>query len=199
MPWTILDYKGDRLINRIVHEHQLKEIRPDQKPPTKPGLYRMLLRPKYDDEAIEIWLQQVWKQQNHGLYIDEGYALPQRGAFDTILTQGRARHIPVIALYQRPVWMSRFAVAQADHFAVFEQNDDRDLKTTQSFIRPFNRDGFKVTVYDQMPPYYFFWFDVNRNTTDIARPGPNEKEILQNYRYRMYPKSAAGNYVGELI
>lgn len=186
MPFVIIDYKGDSLINTMVKQNKIKEIFPKDKPPKKPGLYIMRPRPHLDDDALENWLMQVWAQEDLGLYIDEGYALPQKNAFDMILTQGRSKHIPVIALYQRPVYMSRFAVAQADFFAAFDQNDERDLKTTRSFIKDFKApNGSVYNVYSELPPYHCFWYDVSAGRTDILTPVPGRNTILANFRQRL--------------
>jgi hypothetical protein len=185
-PWTIIDYKGDDLITKIVRQNNLKQVYPDDKPPTKPGLYYMKPRPHLDDMAIEGWLMRVWEKENHGLYIDEGYALPQRAAFDMILTQGRSKGIPVIVLYQRPVYMSRFATAQADYFAVFDQNDERDLKTTQAFIKPaITPEGERITVFSELPSYYCLWYDVNNGKTHVLKPAPGPSFILEAFRKRL--------------
>lgn len=189
MPWVIVDYKGDELIEKIVKQNKLQTIDLTKNPPTKPGLYYVQPIPKVQDQLIEEWLWRVWKQENVGLFVDEGYALPQREAFDVILTQGRAKHIPVIILYQRPVYMSRFAVAQADFFAVFEQNDRRDLKTTNQFIgEKVLSNGTILNAYSKLPEYYCLWYDVGRGKTDVLSPCPSEQEILKTFRSRLGTK-----------
>jgi hypothetical protein len=195
-PWTVIDYKRDGLINALIKQNDLPIVSPYRDPPTRPGLHVMHPLPHVDDDAMEAWLMKVWEQKNHGLYVDEGYQLPQRAGYDIILTQGRALHIPVISLYQRPVWMSRFAVAQADYFAVFNQNDKRDLKVTQEFMKPYLLDtGQEITVYDDLPKYYCFWYDVNNGETYILRPAPSRVEILMAFQNRLRPKMKAGEFV----
>lgn len=195
MPWVIIDYKGEDLIADIKKENKglIKTISVHDKPPKKPGLYWMRPVPKVDDEAVEKWLWQVWEQTHVGLFIDEGFALPQRDAFDAILTQGRSLHIPVICLYQRPAWMSRFAVAQADFFAVFDQNDERDLKTTKAFVKPAIKEdnyGNKVVidVYFELPAYHCLWYDVSRGQSSVLNPAPEREVILQTFKNRLRPK-----------
>jgi len=192
MPWVIIDYKGEDLIDDIRKQckSKIKTISVYDPPPKKPGLYWMKPSPKLDDEAMETWLMKVWKQGHVGLFIDEGFALPQRDAFDMILTQGRSLHIPVICLYQRPAWMSRFAVAQADFFAVFDQNDERDLKTTKSFVKPakmITKEGkeVEVTVYSELPKYHSLWYDVGRGFSSVLNPAPDRKTILKQFRDRL--------------
>lgn len=192
MPWVIIDYKGEDLIDDIRKQSKgkIKTIDVHDKPPTKPGLYWMKPTPKVDDEAMEKWLWAVWKNGRTGLFIDEGFALPQRDAFDAILTQGRSLHIPVICLYQRPAWMSRFAVAQADFFAVFDQNDERDLKTTKAFVKPakyITKEGkeVEVTVYSELPKYHCLWYDVSGGFSSVLLPAPDRKTILSQFRKRL--------------
>lgn len=194
IPWVIIDYKGDALIEEIQKRNpgKIKRIYPDKKPPKEPGLYIMHPVPLRDDELVDAWLWKVWEQNNVGLYIDEGYALPQtrRSAFSAILTQGRSKHIPVIILFQRPVNMNLYTVAQADFFAVFEQNIDVDLKKTSEFIAPaITEDGRKITVFTDLPDYYCLWYDVGQGRTTVLRPARPEAEILERFRIRLGTRS----------
>lgn len=198
MPWVIIDYKGDSLVERIVKQNKIPSISVQHAPPKKPGLYYMRATPKIDDEAMEAWLWKAWRQEDIGLYVDEGYVLPSKEAFDVILTQGRSKCIPVIILYQRPVWMSRFAVAQADFFAVFDQNDERDLKTTQSFIKPSKGpNGERIDVYTELPKHYCLWYDVSQGVTNILTPCPPAKEILQAFKERLSKRKKADDLSAE--
>lgn len=195
--WIIVDYKRDALINTVVKQNHIKEIYPTKRPPTNPGLYIMHPRLKDDDEIMEQWLRWVYEQEDIGLYIDEGYALPQRDAFDTILTQGRSKKIPVIALYQRPVWMSRFAIAEADYIAAFEQDDPRDLKTTNGMVKPLELPtGELVSVHTRLPKYHCLWRDIGNAKTDILKPVPGRNTILQNFRDRLNTKE---RYQGAIV
>jgi hypothetical protein len=204
-PHVIIDYKGEKLIRLLREQNKcIKTISVYDNPPTKPGLYWMCPTPKVDDEAIEAWLWKVYNRARKigdvtggmGLFIDEGFALPQKDAFDVILTQGRSLHISVICLYQRPAWMSRFAVAQADFFAVFDQNDERDLKTTKAFIKPaVTPNGEIISVYTELPPYYSLWYDVGKGKTSVLKPAPEVEAILSNFKRRLNPRHAKGKFI----
>jgi len=204
MPWIIIDYKGEDLIDDIrlatggLKRGLIKNLAVDDNPPVEPGLYYMNPRPIIDDVAVEAFLWKVHGMKrgglgkkkfrgNCGLFIDEGYCLPQKGAFDVILTQGRTLYIPVICLYQRPVWMSRFAVAQADYVAVFAQMDERDIKTTASFVKPAKENGRVITVSDELPPYYCLWYDVGRGLSSVLRPAPDRQTIIDTFKQRLQP------------
>lgn len=190
MPWIFIDYKGEDLWEDIRAECPLiKSIKPTDNVPTAPGLYHMKPLPKVDDDAVEDFLWKVHKRGHCGLFIDEGYALPQKNAFDVILTQGRTLYIPVICLYQRPVWMSRFAVAQADYVAVFAQMDERDLKTTAQFVKPAKTEkGELITVFDELPPYYCLWYEVARGKSSVLRPAPDRQAIINAFKSRLRPQ-----------
>lgn len=205
IPWIIIDYKGEDLIRDIMLKTgglkygAIKNLDPTDDPPTKPGLYIIKPRPKVDDDAMEAFL---WKchglkrgplGDRHrgyiGLFIDEGYCLPQKAAFDVILTQGRTLHIPVICLYQRPVWMSRFAVAQADFVAVFAQMDGRDHKVTAEFVKAVTlENGGKITVKDELAPYYCLWYDVGAGVSTVLRPAPDRQSIINTFTARLTPR-----------
>jgi hypothetical protein len=195
MPWIIIDYKGEDLIEDIRDEAAkigapIREIMPTDKVPKQPGLYYMRPAPLIDDDAVNNFMFRVWKQGHVGLFIDEGYALPQSrsGFFYTILTQGRSLYIPVIILYQRPVYMSRFAVAQADFFAVFEQNDERDLKTTAQYVKAAKGPNNEViSVFSPLPKYHCIWYDVSEGFSTVLTPAPSRDSIIEAFLYRLKP------------
>lgn len=196
MPWVIIDYKGEDLIHDIMKENRgaIRTVKVTDSPPKSPGLYYMNPGAMLDDEAMEAFLMKVHKQGNCGLFVDEGYALPKFGnsiGFTLILTQGRTLNIPVIILYQRPVWMSRFAVAQSDFRSVFVQGETRDEKVTENFCKPaLLKDGKIVspTGLNSLPPFYSLWHDVGRGRTDLLQPASSRKDILLQYRTRLAPQ-----------
>jgi DNA helicase HerA-like ATPase len=116
MPWIIFDFKYDPLLQNLgAIELPLGTL------PDKPGLY--IVHPFPDDkEGIDNYLWQIWKHENIGVFIDEGYMVGDSSAFRAILTQGRSKRIPMIILSQRPVWLSRFVFSEADFFQVFQLN-----------------------------------------------------------------------------
>jgi len=197
IPWVMIDYKGEDLIRDLLKQNgkQIKTLKITDKPPKLPGLYYLPVRPITDDDEMEAWLLKVHRQGNIGLFIDEGYAMPKFGSgpgFTMILTQGRSLHIPVICLYQRPVWMSRFAIAQADFIRVFKQGDERDEKVTKNFCRPAvlpDKTKLGPMELDRLPDYYSLWHDVGRGRTDILRPAPDRRSILQTFKQRLSPRT----------
>lgn len=179
-PYVVVDYKREELFSRL---DRIKEIGPKETP-KKPGLY--IIRPGVgDDEAVENWLWKIWASEKTGLYIDEGYMLPQnpKGAFTAILTQGRSKKIPVYCLSQRPSWLSRFVFSEADFFAVFQLNDVEDYKTAQRYIR---KDRAQIDM--ELEDYHSYWYDVAKRQAFTFAPVPDDDTILDLIDDRLAPK-----------
>lgn len=182
-PYIIFDYKGDELLGSIdrIREIGLNEL------PKQPGVY--IVRPGITEiDAVEKYLWQIWERERIGLYIDEAYMLPNsgphdRGALQAIYTQGRSLKIPVIALSQRPAWISGFLYSEADHFAVFHLNDDRDEKTVQRF---FPRGSLKNA--DRLEDYNSRWYSVKSNSLYLMKPVPDADTIRNLLNDRLLPK-----------
>jgi len=208
IPWVFIDYKGEDLFDDIRKATggykwgAIKVLDVDDDPPTTPGLYYMRPRVVIDDVSVNNFLRKCYDQKRGpigsrhrghiGIMVDEGYALPQKhgSAFDVILTQGRTLYIPVIVLYQRSVWMSRFAVAQADFVAVFAQMDERDIKTSASFVKPAKgENGESISVFTALPPYYCLWYDVGAGSSSVLRPAPDAKTIIGTFKRRLSPRT----------
>lgn len=175
-PWVIIDYKRDPLLNSI---DRIREIGL-HKVPTEPGIYRINPAPVVDDEAVEDWLLRVWQQENLGLYVDEVYMLPSKVGFPGILTQGRAKHISAIVLAQRPAWLSRFVLSEADYFAAFHLNHAEDRKTVGDCL-PHG------ALKDRLPDFCCYWYDVSQNALFDLKPVPDPAEIAQSINDRLRP------------
>lgn len=161
VPWLIVDFKRDISIARI----DATELQPDRLGELEPGkLY--VVRPLPNDERIAPMLWNLWRMENVGLFIDESYMMPNCDAMNAILTQGRSKHIPVIALTQRPVFVPRFFFSEADFFQTFWLNDARDRKTVASFQPP--------ETFERLPAFHSFYYDVGRDNLVIFAPVPLE-------------------------
>ena len=104
--------------------------------------------------------------------------IPDRGALRSILTQGRSKRITVLMLSQRPSQITRFAVSEADHYAVFHQNDKKDRERIQQFTPP-------DFAHRDLPEYHFKWYDVSANEIYNFRPVPSADEILDRFDSRL--------------
>jgi len=166
MPWIIVDYKRDALLNDIgATEIQIGAL------PAKPGLY--IVHPLPDDkEAMETWFWAIWGRENIGLYIDEGYMIGDSAAFRALLTQGRSKKIPMIILSQRPVYLSRFVFSEADFHQVFHLNDKDDRKTMQRYL------GDAVKLDAKIEKYHSTYYNVSEDAAVILSPAPDEETMF---------------------
>lgn len=175
-PYVILDYKRDVLLNAI---DRTKEIGFNEVP-RHPGLY--ILHAELDDEdQVEAWIRNVWKHENVGIFFDELASVPQKRALRTIYQQGRSKHIPLIACSQRPAWISRNVISEADHIASFHLNDPDDRKTIQRLMP----EGALET---RLPDYHCHWYDVGQDALYKLAPGPDAETILDRMDQRLTPK-----------
>jgi hypothetical protein len=184
-PWTIIDFKGDDLLANI---DRAQVIGSHEKVPTKAGLYYMHPSP-HEGDQLESWLWRVWKQGRHGLFVDEGYMIPdprrgKDGAFKSILAQGRSLHIPVYTLSQRPVAVNRSVFTEANFYASFHLNDKRDRDT----VTAFTPDDPVWNLDEQAPPFHARWYDVGAHFSCLLKPVPKVEQILERFDMRLKPK-----------
>lgn len=182
---VIIDYKGDELLNSLerTREIGLNEV------PQKPGLYILHSRPDLDEDT-EAWLWKIWEQEDIGLYVDEGYMIPQadKGAFAAILTQGRSKRIPVITLSQRPVHVSRFVISEAAHVVMFDLNDERDIQTTRGIVPRDFPYWVPPEFGTELPMYHARWYSVKSKSRFVLRPVPGEDQIRDHIDRQLEPK-----------
>lgn len=169
-PWIVIDFKTDEHINAI---EKATYISTDEIP-KHPGIY--IMQPMMDElDSLANTLEKIRVKENIGIWIDEGYMMSENSKvenkFKALLTQGRSKHIPMIVLSQRPVWMSRFVFSESDFFQIFHLQDKRDVQTIASFI--------PKDTYRRVPDYHSIYYDVGRDSVHFLSPVPREAEILE--------------------
>lgn len=174
MPWTIFDFKCDPTIAKIP---RLEEIDIRKPPPHHAGLYVVRPVPENDDAAVERYLWDVWRDERHGLFVDEAYMMGRTNkGWNAVLTQGRSKRIPVIGLSQRPSWLSPFFMSEANYHEVMHIENPADEERLRQWIR-----GFQPTARDYHSQYY----DVARGRLTSFSPCPDEDEILNRFGDKM--------------
>lgn len=193
-PYVVVDYKGDDLLNAI---GRIREIGLDEHLPKHPGLYIIHPVPVDDDDAMEAWLRKAWKRESIGLYFDEAYMLPNKGALQGILTQGRSKHIPAIVLTQRPARIPRFVFSEADHYVVFHLNDDRDRAITREFMPEGWPEDHAARpdhwISGKPPKFHSWWYSVAEDDDGKSglfpmAPVPDADTIAETIEDRLAPK-----------
>lgn len=175
-PWVVFDFKFDEHINNIESAHHVDVgFTPNKK---HTGIFVVHPVPDKDDEAVEEMMWKLWQRENVGIWIDESYMIADNNkAIKAILTQGRSKHVPVIALTQRPVDVSRFFFSEASFIQVFSVTDKRDAKTINNFA--------PIPFYTPLPAYHSFYFDVDRRKLHLFSPVPQESNILETIESKL--------------
>lgn len=176
MPFVMIDFKKDKTIAKIPFVEEI-----DYKSKVgKNGLY--VIRPHPDDaEAVDQLLRRIWEKEHTGIFIDEALEMPDKGGIRAVLTQGRSKKIPVIALTQRPLNISRYFFTESDFFSVFHLNDKDDKKVVTRYT--------SMNLDNVIPRYHSKYFDVADNRVFNLRPSPDEDTILEKFYTRLAPKN----------
>ena len=150
--WVVIDFKGDDNINSIEKAQDIDYTTDLSK--LKPGIYILRVMPD-EEEELDAWFVKVWETENIGVMVDEGFMVGQRSrGFNMCLIQGRSKHITMIVLSQRPVWMSRYVLCEASFIQAFSLNDRDDTKSVKRFVEDRDVSGRTVSVLDRLPRYH---------------------------------------------
>lgn len=169
-PWVIIDFKYDELLNAV---DRIKEIGLRERLPIDPGIY--IVHPDPDDkDDIEVFLRNIWRQENMGLYIDEMYMIPDGKGYRGLVTQGRSKKIPVISLSQRPNWVSKFCFTECEHISIFHLQHKDDQKRVSEFV-PSDKD---LDLQTRLPPYHSRWYSLRADHIFHLAPVPDAQTII---------------------
>lgn len=178
-PWVIINTKGDPMLNEIGTMPNVTHLDLNGNV-GKRGLYMIAPRPD-QEELLDAFLWRIWARGNCGVYGDEGYMIGPIPSFNALLTQGRSKHIPMIVLSQRPVWLSRFVFSEADFYQVFNLNHREDRKKVAEYVRDLDPDY-------HLADYHSIWYDVARDQVSVFRPVPPRDVILGTFKARLQPR-----------
>lgn len=111
----------------------------------------------------------AWKQEGWTIAVDETYywtsVLRLERQLNMLLTQGRSKHLTIVAGMQRPAWVSRFALSQATHAFIF-RCEGRDLTTLSQALSPK-----VVKPVEELRGHDFVYF--NRATREVVTGNAN--------------------------
>ena len=175
MPWLVYNTKSDASIDAIPYAEEI-EI---SQVPVQPGVY--IIRPlPHQQGALEAHQWEVWTRGGMGVYIDEGYAMGQNNqAFRALLTQGRSRHIPMIVLSQRPVWLDRFAFTESEFFQAFRLQHAKDRKAMEEIV---------PAELNRLPQFHSWYYDALGNKVYRMAPVPDIGTIHATFARRLDPQ-----------
>jgi hypothetical protein len=181
-PWIIVDFKRDPLIKEIPN---LNELDVDERIPKRAGLYVVRPHPGDVDEGkVTDFFYRVWAAEKTGLFIDETYMLKQfdRG-LRAVLTQGRSKQIPVIALSQKPSWISPFIHSESEFKSVFFLQMPNDIERVKEWLPDRDGNGDRVNP-GRLPDHHSYWYGVHGREFAYLGPCAPPARVLEIFDRR---------------
>jgi hypothetical protein len=175
MPWVVIDYKNEELINAIPYRHEIGF----NDTPKQPGVHILHALPS-QNEHVEKFLWRIWERGNTGVFVDEAYNMPDAGAYQALLTQGRSKNIPMINLTQQPTWIPRHVFSESDYYSAFHLTDRRDRKRINEFM--------PVDLETPIPDYHSHYYRVKDRAKFGLKPSPDADTLLEKFSARLRPK-----------
>lgn len=181
--WFCLNHKQDELLRAVPTLINL----PVGEMPTKKDFGIFEWQPVYqdegDDDFVEELLTKIFERKNTGLYIDESYMLsPKSKGLIRLLTQGRARKCPVIALTQRPVSVPRVFFTESVYTYVYDVQDNRDVKVIAEFTPQTITKYIGQDCMEPLEKYECIFVDQNSRQLDILSPTPQPVDVLKLFK-----------------
>lgn len=136
----------------------------------------LLVRPNMDEIGdfgiLDEYTRLAYEKFGAGLfYFDEIYNWHNKGQAGNgligLLTRGRSKGKTVLMATQRPSWISRFCLTEAQRFYVHWLSDSRDKKTLAEVIPGFDK-------LDEPPPFHFHYYSTaeHRKSPQLFKPVP---------------------------
>lgn len=174
-PWVIYDWKRDEFINSIEGTFELDVNAPA---PEHPGLYIVRPIPEDDDDAVNQQMTDIWRAEDIGVYVDEGYMVSSKNkGFRKLLTQGRSKHIPMIICSQRPVWMDKFVFTESEFKQVFRLQNEGDVDKMEEYI-PFD-------LSRRLQPRWSYYYDAINDRLDVMKAVPDQPAIRAMFHAKL--------------
>lgn len=124
-----------------------------------------------DPMQVDAYLDGIYHtQQNLMVYVDEAYQLhknTQAGpGLIGLLTRGRARGLTTLVSTQRPAWISRFCLTEAQKFYIYRLTDSKDWARLGEIIPEVPKGGIRLD------PFFYLYYKQGDDTFSRMRPLP---------------------------
>jgi hypothetical protein len=121
-----------------------------------------------DPEAMDDLLMYHYSNwRGVGCYVDELYQLANNGragrGLTGVLTRGRSRGITCIMSTQRPSWVPRFAITEADKYYIFRLVDKQDRNRLGDVIPDFAKE-------EPAKPHWFYFYSAEMDRAHLSKP-----------------------------
>lgn len=177
MPGTVIyDTKGEPKFQSLPKSIIINEIGDAHKilKDTKRDIDYVIVRPPVemtqDPDSLDAMLHHHYeKLRNTGAYLDEVYQFHNGGrvgpGLAALLTRGRSRGITTTMSAQRPAWLSRFCLTEAQRFYAFRLVDKADRMRLGDVIP-----GMKEAAHPEKFHFHYFDFDLEKPAYFLPAP-----------------------------
>jgi hypothetical protein len=187
-PWVFIDYKREALINVALSEKMMKPLKMGSQLPDVAGIWVIHAESGQGPDPMNDFLMRIYNQGNIGVVVDETTMIPNTrgdgntgGPYQTLLSQGRSKIIPVWSLSQRPAFINRMAFTENNYFCAFrlKSEDDNDKimkeipKRSKNYDLVWDEDNYYPRGHESR------WYDANRDINFKLKPCPPPEEILK--------------------
>lgn len=186
MPWVIINFKSDDLIDAL----PATQLHGFKLPKLEPGLYR--IKPRVDDwDGVEHMLNTILERTHIGVFVDELLPMssPRHPAYRYMLTQGRSLHCPIIGCTQRPVDIDRYAFSESEFLSVLQLQDDREAEKVKDFtgkLTTANGEPFDIVrENDRLAEFHSIYIDRKKRKAYKIGPAPDADTIIEKFEQRL--------------
>ena len=185
-PWIFLDYKNETLITEALDRRLFAPLSISARIPDKPGIFVVRPNVREGQGPVSDFLWRVYERGKVGMFLDEATMVPELrgeansgGPFQSLLSQGRSKEIPVWVLAQRPVHVNKMVYTENNFYCAFRLRSKEDLKKVVENI-PDDSRGFTSTWSPniRLPEYWSRWYDAKQDRSFLVRACPPPRDIL---------------------
>lgn len=171
--WLILNPKWTKAYDNLPDAKKIEGIKLKEIARSLEENRFTIVNPRNSESRHDILdLLILWLHENFtdvGLCIDESYAVHNGGkageGLIAWLTRGRELKQSLLALTQRPAWLSKFLFSEAEYICGMSLNLEDDRKRMKEFT---GKDQFLLKI----PNYKWYWYDVSNDTLQLFGPVP---------------------------
>lgn len=191
-PWIFMDFKGEVLLDAALEDKAAEEVSVKKRPPTAPGVFVCRPDPRNDLPDVIEFLWNIYRQGRTGLFLDEATMIPELrgvgnsgGPFQSLLSQGRSKIVPVWTLAQRPVNVNKMVYSESNFTCAFKlKNEEDEEKLIKEAVSKRSINFEKVwgdeapDLHDPQYAHHSRWYDEGQNKSYNLMPAPGPDEIL---------------------
>jgi len=203
-PWIFIDFKSEDIIQQALREDLFETLDIGGRIPKKPGVHVVSHNPRDGQQPVIDFLWKIYEAGRIGLFVDEATMIPEvrgeansGGPFQSILSQGRSKEIPVYTLAQRPVNVNKMIYSENNYYSAFRLRSKDDLKrvtdhipeSSTNYERVWLKNGKEVPLKGE---FWSRWYDAAQDTSFLLRPCPPKEKILDILAGRLDNQKAHG-------